>query len=168
MPSALLGGTVKSRLIASVALSAVVLVGTSGCALVSTQATEISYSASDGVNIPDSGPLVVRNALIISDPEGESANMIAAIVNESDDPQTLRLELGEGATAQTATVRVGPRETVSLGNTAENVPPLQLDEIDGTPGSTVAVYFQSGDSEGVLYQVPVLDGELDYYNDLLP
>jgi hypothetical protein len=168
MPSAPLGGTVKSRLIASVALSAAVLLGTSGCALVSTQATEIPYSPGDGVNIPDSGPLKVRNALIITDSEGETANMIAAIVNETDEPQTLRLELGEGSTAQTATVRVDAGETISLGDTEDDTPPLELDEIDGAPGSTVPVYFQSGDSEGVLYEVPVLDGELDYYNDLLP
>ncbi|WP_246133938.1 DNA modification methylase [Microbacterium hatanonis] len=168
MPSAPLGGTVKSRLIASVALSAAVLLGTSGCALVSTQATQLPYSPGDGVNIPDSGPLKVRNVVIISDAEGEAANMIAAIVNESDEPQTLNLELGEGSTAQTATVRVGARETVSLGDSAENEPPLALDAIDGVPGSTIPVYFQSGDSEGVLYQVPVLDGELDYYGDFQP
>ena len=30
------------------------------------------------------------------------------------------------------------------------------------------MYFQSGDSEGVLFTVPVLDGALDYLADLAP
>ncbi len=63
----------KSRLIASLAVGALVLLGTTGCAMLSTQATTIPYSPSDGVNIPDSGPLQVRNALIVSDEEGATA-----------------------------------------------------------------------------------------------
>ncbi len=30
------------------------------------------------------------------------------------------------------------------------------------------MFFQSGDSDGVLFDVPVLDGALDYYGELLP
>jgi hypothetical protein len=159
---------VNSRLIASVALSAAVLLGATGCALVSTQATEIPYSPGDGVNIPDSGPVLVRNALIITDDEGETANMIAALINNSDDSQTLTIELGEGSSAQSTTVRVPARETISFGDTEEDTEPLELESIDAIPGETIPVYFQSGDAEGVLAEVPVLDGELDYYNDLLP
>ena len=55
--------------------------GTSGCAMLSTQATMIPYSPSDGVNIPDSGPLQVRNVLVVSDEEGVDGNLVAAIVN---------------------------------------------------------------------------------------
>ena len=67
------------RRLAPVALAAVVLLGTTGCGLVSTQATTIPYSASDGVNIPPSGPLTVRNALLVTDKSGASANFLAAI-----------------------------------------------------------------------------------------
>ena len=158
----------NSRLIASVALSAAVLLGTTGCAMLATQATEIPYSPADGVNIPDSGPLQVRNALILTDDEGETAYMVAAVINDTDESQTLTLELGEGSTAQTATVRVPAHENLSFGDSAEDTPPLELESIDAAPGSTIAVYFQSGDAEGVLYQVPVLDGELPYYSELLP
>jgi hypothetical protein len=159
---------VNSRLIASVALGAAVLLGTTGCAFITPQATTEIYSPADGVNIPDSGPLKVRNALIVSEEEGEAGNLIAAIVNETDESQTLNIELGEGADAQKATVRVPARSSVSLGNPSDETPPLELEAVPGPPGSTVAVYFQSGDAEGVLYQVPVLDGSLDYYNELLP
>ena len=56
--------------------------------------------------------------------------------------------------------------TVSLG-TAETEP-LLLEGIDTLPGANLPMYFQSGDAEGVLFDVPVLDGSLDYFGDLLP
>lgn len=158
----------KSRRIASVALGAVVVLGTSGCAMLSTQATTIPYSPGDGVNIPDSGPLQVRNVLIVSEGDNEAGNLIAAVVNPTDESHTLSVEIGEGSAAETATVRVPAKTTVSLGAPDGETPPLLLEAIDGLPGSTVPVYFQSGDGEGVLYQVPILDGALDYYSELLP
>lgn len=157
-----------TRLVATAALGAALIAGMSGCALVSTQATEIAYSPADGVNVPDSGPLQVRNALIVSEEEGGPGNMIAAIVNPTSEPATLTIELGEGAGAQTETVRVPARSTVSLGNPEGDEEPLRFDEIAGPPGSTVPVYFQSGDAEGVLQEVPVLGPDLDYYGELLP
>src|SRR5690606_37225954 len=75
LSSALGGSVIKSRLVASVALAVAVAVGTSGCAMVSTQATTIPYSPADGVNIPDSGPLKVRNVLIVADEEGIDGNL---------------------------------------------------------------------------------------------
>lgn len=158
----------STRLVATAAVGMALLVGTSGCALVSTQATEIPYSPGDGVNIPDSGPLQVRNVVIISEEEGGPGNLVAAIVNPTGEPATLTVQLGEGSGAQSEKVRVPARSTVSLGNPEGDDEPLLLDEIDGPPGSTVPVYFQSGDAEGVLQEVPVLGADLDYYGELLP
>lgn len=160
----------KPRLIASVAVGAALLLGTSGCAMISPQATLIQYAPGDGVNVPDIGPLEVRNALILAEgeDEGEPGGLIAAIVNSTDQDQTLRMQFGEGAGAQNETLRVPAKTTVSLGNPADGTPPLLLDEVDGPPGSTVPVYFQSGNAEGVLIMVPVLDQTLDYYQGILP
>lgn len=155
----------KSRLIASLALGALVVLGTTGCAMLSTQATSIQYSASDGVNIPDSGPLQVRNVLIVSDEEGADGVLVAAIVNSTTESQTLTIEYGEG-TKTTETIRVPANTTVSLGS--EETDPLPLEGIDTKPGANLPMFFQSGDSDGVLFEVPVLDGSLDYYGDLLP
>ena len=156
----------KSRLIASLALGALVVLGTSGCAMISTQATTIQYSPSDGVNIPDSGPLQVRNVLIVADDDGEDGNLIAAIVNTTSDSQTLRIEFGEGSAKTTESIRVPANSTVSLGT--DETEPVLLEGIDTKPGAVLPMYFQSGDGEGILFDVPVLDGSLDYYGDLLP
>jgi hypothetical protein len=165
MSSSVPGGSVKSRLIASLALGALVVLGTTGCAMLSTQATSIQYSASDGVNIPDSGPLQVRNVLIVSDEEGVDGVLVAAIVNATSETHTLTIEYGEGSKT-TETIRVPANSTVSLGT--EETEPLPLEGIDTKPGANLPMFFQSGDSDGVLFDVPVLDGALDYYGDLLP
>jgi len=157
---------VKSRLIASLALGALVVLGTSGCAMLSTQATQLQYSASDGVNIPDSGPLQVRNVLIVSDEEGVDGVLVAAIVNATSDSHTLNIEYGEGSSKTTESIRVPANTTVSLGT--EETEALPLEGIDTKPGANLPMFFQSGDDDGVLFDVPVLDGSLDYYGDLLP
>ncbi|MGZ8804537.1 MAG: DNA modification methylase [Microbacterium sp.] len=156
----------KTRLIASLAVGALVLLGTTGCAMLSTQATTIPYSPSDGVNVPDSGPLQVRNALIVSDEEGVDGNLVAAIVNATTDSHVLNIEYGEGSSKSSYTVRVPANTTVSLGT--EETEPLLLEGIDTVPGANLPVFFQSGDAEGVLFGVPVLDGALDYYGVFLP
>jgi len=160
---------VKTRLIASIALGAAVVLGTTGCNILAPQATTIDYSASDGVNVPaDSGPLHIRNAMIVADDEGTTGNFVAAIVNDTTDEITLNIEVGEGSTAVRASVNVLANRTLSLGDLANGVEPLTLDGIDAVPGSTVPVYFQSGDGQGALIQVPVLDGALEYLAPLAP
>ena len=150
------------RRLAPVALAAVVLLGTTGCGLVSTQATTIPYSASDGVNIPPSGPLTVRNALLVTDKSGASANFLAAIVNDTDETQTLLV----GIDGDTQTVRVPARSSVSLG--FDGTDPLLFEGLDTQAGADIGVTFQSGDGEGVRQDVPVLDGALDYLAPFVP
>ena len=153
-----------SRVMASVALGAVLLLGTTGCAMLSTQATTLPYSPADGVNVPDSGPLLVRNALLVTDEEGEDANFLAAIINPTDESQSLTLEFGEEDPIS-QTVRVPANTTVSLGVTDDA---LLIEGLDAQAGSDVLVYFQSGDDEGVEAAVPVLDGGLDYLSEFVP
>ncbi|MEZ3161639.1 DNA modification methylase [Microbacterium sp. BWT-B31] len=153
----------KSRLIASLAVTFAVAVATTGCSMLAPQATTIPYSPSDGVNVPDSGPLEVRNALIVADEDGRDGNLIAAIVNDTDRSQTLTIEFGEPAVK--ATVPVPARSVVSLGTERE---PLLLEGIDADLGSNLEIHFQSGDHTGALVAVPVLDGTLPYLADLAP
>ena len=153
-----------SRVMASVALGAVLLLGTTGCAMLSTQATTLPYSPADGVNVPDAGPLLIRNALLVTDEEGEDANFLAAIINPTDESQSLTLEFGEEDPIS-QTVRVPANTTVSLGVTDDA---LLIEGLDAQAGSDVLVYFQSGDDEGVEAAVPVLDGGLDYLSEFVP
>lgn len=153
----------KSRFVASAALSTLVLLGATGCAFVTPQASTIQYSASDGVNVPDSdGPLVVRNALVVANEDGSIGNLIAAVINDTDKGETLSVEVGDLAPI---TVTVPANSNVSFGSDAE---PLRIEGLDTIPGATVEIYFQSGDATGSAIDVPVLDGALPYYADLVP
>jgi len=140
-----------------------VLLGTTGCTFITPQSTKIEYSASDGVNVADTdGPLKVRNAMIIATEDGSTGNLVAAIVNTTKQNAVLTVEL-EGIAP--LTVRVGAGDTLSLGTNAE---PVLIEGLDTKPGATVEMYFQSGDATGAAAEVPVLDGTLPYYADLVP
>ncbi|GAA2575306.1 hypothetical protein GCM10009862_13200 [Microbacterium binotii] len=133
--------------------------------MLSPQSTTIPYSPADGLNVPaSSGPLAVRNALVVANDEGTEGNFVAAIVNESDSSQVLNLEVGENAVK--LTVRVPAGDTVSLGT--EDTDPLLIEDLGARPGSTVPIFFQSGDGEGARVEIPVLNGDLDYLTPLVP
>src|SRR5262245_36937483 len=129
----------KSRLVASIALGVAVVLGTTGCAMISTQATTIHYSAADGVNVSALGPPQVRNALVVANEDGSEGNFVAAIVNDTDQAETLHIEYGDPV--QQATVRVPAHSVVSLGGDDE---PLLLENLDAKPGSDIEMAFQSG------------------------
>lgn len=155
----------KSRVIASLALSAAVVLGATGCSMISPQATTIPYSAAEGVNVPHaSGPLAVRNAFIVANESGTLGNLVAAIVNDTDQDETLTIEI-EGVSAS-KTVDVPANSVVSLGS--EDTDPLLILGLNAKPGTDTPVFFQSGEGEGALVSAPILDGELPYLADLVP
>ena len=153
----------KSRLVASAALSALVLLGATGCTFITPQSTKIEYAASDGVNVSDTdGPIDVRNAFIVANEDGSVGNFVAAVVNPTSETATLTITL-VGIDPFTVTVPAG--KTISYGADEE---PLRIVDLDAMPGSTVEVHFQSGDGAGTKTEIPVLDGTLPYYKDLVP
>lgn len=156
----------KPRHLASIAVATALVLGTTGCSMISPQATTIEYSAAEGVNVYDAGPLDVRNAFIVATEDGAQGNFVAAIVNDTDESHTLRIELGEGSSTIPFTVRVPARTTVSLGADGED--PILVEGLDTPPGADIPGFFQSGDEEGELISVPVLDGELPYLAPLVP
>ncbi|WP_127820163.1 DNA modification methylase [Microbacterium sp. CPCC 204701] len=155
------------RLIASLAIGAALVLGTTGCSMVSPQATTINYAAAEGVNVFESGPVQVRNAQIVADESGSEGNFVAALLNETDESHTLRIEFGEGSSRVSVDVRVPANTTLSLGS-EDGEEPILVEDLDTPPGADVVAFFQSGDSEGELTSVPVLDGTLDYLAPLAP
>ena len=156
-----------ATLAASAALIAATAFATTGCSLISHQATEIHYNASDGVGI-NVGSLDVRNAFIVSE-NGKYGNLVAGVVITSDKAQTLTVEYGTGSSKKTAELAVPAASTVSLGATgADGAEPLLLEGINSQPGSTLSVAFSSRDAGAQLIEVPVLTGQMDYYSNLVP
>lgn len=138
------------------------MLGAAGCNMIAPQATTISYSPAEGVNVPESGPLTVRNAQLVANDDGTAANFLAAIVNDTDQTETLNVGIG----GDVQTVRVPARTAISLGYDGEE--PLLFEGIGAAPGTYIAATFQSGGGSGVEQDVPVLDGTLPYLTDFVP
>jgi hypothetical protein len=153
---------VNTRRLAPVALAAAIMLGATGCSMLSPQATTIPYSAAEGVNISASGPLAVRNALLVSNEDGSASNFLAAIVNDTDDSHTLVITID----GKTERVRVAARSWVSLG--FDGVEPLLFEGLGAAPGTNQEVTFDTGDGDAVEHSVPVLDGALDYLAEFVP
>ena len=152
------------RLLASVAIGGALVLTTTGCSMISPQATTIGYSAAEGTNVHGAGPIEVRNAQIVANDDGSEGNFVAALINQTEDTHTLNIEFGEGGPS--LSVRVPANTTVSLGS--EEDEPLLVEDLDALPGTDITTFFQSGDSEGALVSVPVLDGSLSYLAPLAP
>ena len=152
----------KARLAASAALALGLALGTSGCSMLTYQATTEHYDASDGVSA-NVGDLDLRNILVVSD-DGEDGNLVLTVVNTGEDDVELGVQVGEGG-SEPLIIEVEAGATVSLGGDEE---PLLLEGIDTQPGALLPIFFQYGTAEGIEKLVPVLDGRLPEYSDLAP
>ena len=150
--------------VASAVLSAVVVsAALSGCTFSAVQGNQIPYDPSDGIG-ETIGDLAVRNALLVTD-DGETANLVVNIVNEGvkNVALTVSWETDAGRAERNVYVRAGG--TLAYGGERNR---LVLTGIDAQPGSLFPVFFQYGDEEGRDLAVPVLDGALEEYADLVP
>ncbi|MFO7691301.1 MAG: hypothetical protein R6W83_12255 [Cryobacterium sp.] len=149
----------------AVILAAGVILGTSGCGLYATQATQIAYDPSDGVS-GTVGELEFRNAILLSD-DGDTANLLLTVINLGDEPKKLNVQYETGAGEKvTESVTVTGNTTVTLGSGAE--PEITLEGLDAIPGSLFPVFLQYGNETGAELLMPILDGSLDEYADLTP
>lgn len=150
----------KARLAASAALALGIAIGASGCGMITPQATLERYDPSDGVSA-DLGSLAVRNILVISE-DGEQGNMILSVTNSGSDDATLEIQVG----GETVELDVDARQTVSAG--AGDEEPILIERLGADVGSLVPVFLTTQGAEGREISVPVLDGRLAEYADLVP
>ena len=165
--SAAAPGSRGRRVISSLAIGGALVLTVTGCAMVSPQATTISYSAAEGTNVFGGGPVQVRNAQIVANEDGSEGNFVAALVNNTDETHTLNIDFGGEDSDISLTVRVPANTVLSLG-AEDGEEPILIEDLDTKPGAYIDGYFQSGEAEGELISVPVLDGTLDYLTALAP
>ena len=154
--------SIAPRLVAAIALGSALALGTTGCTFITHQATTNPYPASDGVNIDETGgDVVARNVFVVTTEDGGVGNLVGAFINEGSKTTSVDIDVA----GEQLTVRVPSEERVSLG--ADEMP-LRIENLDTKPGATVEVLIVSGDGEAVPAEVPVLDGSLPQYADLVP
>jgi hypothetical protein len=151
---------VKARLAASAALALGIAIGGSGCAMITYQATTEKYDPSDGVSA-DLGSLAIRNMLVVSD-DGREGNMVLSVTNSGTEDATLEIQVA----GETVEVDVEAGQTVSPG--AGDEEPVLVERLDAEVGGLVPVFLTSDGVEGREISVPVLDGRLPEYEDLVP
>ncbi|WP_395245952.1 DNA modification methylase [Agromyces sp. MMS24-K17] len=149
---------------ASAALALTVILGGTGCAMLTYQATTEKYDASDGVSA-DVGALAVRNILLVMEEGGSDANLVFTVSNSSDEDAELEIGLADG---DSQTVEVEAHGQVVLGADDDQEEPLLIEGIDAKPGDLVDLYLSTGGSEGLEIPAPVLDGRLPEYRALRP
>lgn len=158
----------KARVAASVVLALAVAFGTAGCGLVAPQATTKHYDASDGVS-GSVGTIDVRNAIIVTDAAGGTVgSLVVTLVNTGSTAQRVAVTAGDQST-EPAYVTVDAGQTKQVGTEPESDSGnVFFTPFSALPGSLYPVFFQYGSQTGVQLQVPVLDGGLSEYKDLVP
>ncbi|MFF2053205.1 hypothetical protein ACFVU2_16505 [Leifsonia sp. NPDC058194] len=158
----------KARVAASVVLALTVAFGTAGCGLIAPQATTKHYDASDGVS-GSVGTIDVRNAILVTDASGGTVgSLVVTLVNTGSTAQKVAVTGGDKS-GEAAYVTVDAGQTKKVGTDPESTSGnVFFTPFSALPGSLYPVYFQYGDQTGVQLQVPVLDGGLTEYKDLVP
>lgn len=156
----------KTRLVASVALAAALLLGTTGCTLSAIQGSLEQYQPSDGT-AADVGDIKVRNLLGLSE-DGNDIALIMTIINSGESAASVNFQYENSSGEKTTiTISVDGGSTVNVGS-GEDAEEVILREAGATVGGLIPVYVQYGDEQGKQVQVPVLDGALSEYTPFLP
>lgn len=153
-----------SRLLASIALAAALLVGTTGCTFSAEIATQKEYDPSDGVGI-EVGELAIRNALLIGD-DPENLNLVMTVVSSSDTDRRLTVQWQAGDERVSEQVFVTANGSTAFGGPEQDQ--LLVVGSGATIGGLVPLYFSYSGAEGRELLVPVLDGALPEYELYVP
>lgn len=144
----------------SVAVGAVLAAVLSGCSATNPITTEKPYSASDGVRAT-LGPVTAENLLLVAAEADAPGALQGALSNRGDD--AVAVLVGVGGATQRVWLESG--QTVLLGGSQGEEAVFTTPD---APGATTELTL-STDADGTeTFQVPVLDGTLPEYADLVP
>ncbi len=144
-----------------VAAGAVVLAALlSGCSATNPITTEVAYAASDGVRTT-LGDLTAENLMLVAAAADEPGALQGALSNRGDEDLTVEL----GTTGGSERIRVEAGRTVLLGGSEGEDVVLPT---PAPPGATADLTLSTAAAGETTVPVPVLDGTLPEYADLVP
>ena len=175
---------VVRKFVTAVAVSAALVLGTTGCSLTHNVPTMQSYAPSDGAMAAVDGVKALNVIYLTTRADGAGATevggLIGSFVNTTDKPVQIRLQFTEDSDPAKDVIASQKREWVSeviapgakydLGyneNPALAAILLRNDGSVAIPGSLVSVWFAVNDGAGVEIRVPALDGTLDQYSAMV-
>lgn len=158
----------RSRRAASVVLASIVLLGTAGCSFFAPQTTLKPYNPSDGISA-QVGSISVRNALLLSK-DGKTGSLLVNLINNGNSGVQVKFQydatVGGTAAKVNTDVLVDPGPATSFGGNGNKK--FILDGITTKPGQLFPIFVQYGQQTGIEMLIPVLDGTLPQYSNLLP
>lgn len=154
----------KSRVAASIALAAALMLGATGCTFSANIATEKPYDPSDGVGA-EVGELSIRNALLIGD-DPEELNLVMTVVSAADTDRRVTVQWEADGERVTEEIFVGANGRTAFGGPEQDQ--VLITGSGATIGGLVPVFFAYPGTEGVEVLIPVLDGSLPEYELYIP
>lgn len=148
------------RLVSAAAIAAALML--TACSPVMT---DQNYSPSDGVAVRWSENAHVKgtNLLLLADGEGSDARLVGGLSNDTDSDIEVTLGFVDGAVD---VVGIPAHSTYLLdGSPGRDV---VLPGVPVPPGATATMAFSTPELGSVTLEVPVLDGTLAEYADLVP
>lgn len=140
------------------------MLGASGCAMFTNQATTQSYDPSDGVSATIGG-LEIRNALIVSN-DGKVGNLVLTALNTTSSPVTVGIAYGTSGVASLGTIPAGA--SVVYGAPTRTTGQVQLPSLNTQPGSMLPVIFRFDGTSPGRVNIPVLTSSMQEYSTLTP
>lgn len=156
-------GTKRLQRLSLIAAIGVGALAFTGCSAINQQSTTLVYSASDGVR-KNMGQVELRNVLVVSEAAGSAGRLIGTFYNQSDADITLTFSGAQGSQTE---VTVKPGTPLVLDSASDKAilstmaqPPGAMEELE--------VRQSGGATETATINVPVLDGTLAEYKNLVP
>jgi hypothetical protein len=152
------------RKFATVAVAASLLLGTAGCTFMNPIASRIDYAPSDGTQA-NLETVDARNFIYLSDGNGHAA-LFGSLVNRGLESASVKLQYTDATSKETkeAYFTLLPAQKLDFGYNGTSA--LNYD-LGGKPGQTVTVWVSAGSETGKSMNVPVLDGTLPEYSELV-
>lgn len=144
----------------SLVAAAMAIVTLTACSPITTAGP---YAASDGVRFELGQHVVGDNLMVLAAAEGAQGTVVGTLTNRGPDDTVVSMAIdGEPVTD----VDVSAGQTVRLGPGFDIEVPLEA--VGAPPGATVPVTVSSPAVGATALSLPVLDGTLAEYADLVP
>lgn len=158
------------KFITASVLGASLILGTTGCSLQSNVASLTPYAPSDGAQV-NLDHVKLRNFIYLVS-EGTQGVLIGSVVNSGKYNQTVLIEYRDAATDQSKTISVAVEAgaKVDFGfneQPAIEITPKKENGQSVLPGGLVEIYASLTGGEAQTVEVPVLDGTLPEYADVI-
>jgi len=143
-----------------IAVAAVAFAALAGCSATNPIQTRYVYSASDGARVTVGTTIEAKNLLVLTNAQGEPGALIGAVTNRGAQDTVVAIDV-VGAGRHEVPLAAGE----SFRFVGDEV--LRFDAVDARPGQTMAITVSSGTEGATSATVPVLDGTLPEYAEVI-